>query len=120
MSELDEVVLVEIVDGNNMELEGAYKSGEFHDNSALIDDCKEKTRELARELQKTFKDKVEVKYVDIEEAGIENYLVIEEVRYLGFRYPITLINGQPVVAGGVMINEVITSINYLLNIPGEY
>jgi disulfide oxidoreductase YuzD len=116
MNGQDEVVLVEVIDGKNT----AADSGEPGDNCGSTGDWREKTRELSRELQKVYEDRVKVKYVDIEEAGIENYLVVEEVRYLGFRYPIVLLNGQPLIAGGIIVNEVIKSINELLNMPEEY
>jgi disulfide oxidoreductase YuzD len=116
MNGQDEVVLVEVIDGKNT----AVDDNEPSDSCGPTDDWREKTRELARELQKVYEERVQVKYVDIEKAGIENYLVVEEVRYLGFRYPIVLLNGQPVIAGGILVNEVIKSINELLNIPEEY
>lgn len=58
------------------------------------------------ELKKVFGDQVEVKYVDVDQVGLAGYPVMNQVLQMGYPYPITLIDGQPKFAGGIMIPEV--------------
>lgn len=61
---------------------------------------------MTEEIKKLYGDKVEVKYVDIDQVGTDKYPVINQVLQMGYPYPVTLINGQPKFAGGIMVNEV--------------
>ncbi|MDD3364713.1 MAG: hypothetical protein PHZ03_07015 [Syntrophomonas sp.] len=61
---------------------------------------------MTEELKKLYGDKVEVKYVDVDQVGIGNYPVMNQVLQMGYPYPVTLINGQPKFAGGIMVKEV--------------
>jgi disulfide oxidoreductase YuzD len=58
------------------------------------------------DLKKIYGDKIEVKYVDIDQVGANKYPVLNQVLQMGYPYPITLINGQPKFAGGLMVNEI--------------
>jgi len=58
------------------------------------------------ELNKVYGSKVEVKYVDVDNEGLGNYPVMKQVLQMGYPYPVTLINGQPKFAGGIMVPEV--------------
>jgi len=49
---------------------------------------------------------VEVKYVDVDKEGLGNYPTMAQVLQMGYPYPITLINGTPKFAGGLMVNEI--------------
>ena len=69
---------------------------------------------MANELKLQFGDQVEVKYVDVDKEGLDNYPIMNRVLQMGYPYPITLINGEPKFAGGVMISEVKQSIEELL------
>lgn len=64
------------------------------------------TQQMTEEIKKLYGDKVEVKYVDIDQVGTDKYPVINQVLQMGYPYPVTLINGQPKFAGGIMVNEV--------------
>ncbi len=64
------------------------------------------TNKMTDELKKVYGDKVEVKYVDVDKVGLDNYPVMNQVLQMGYPYPVTLINGQPKFAGGIMVNEV--------------
>jgi disulfide oxidoreductase YuzD len=61
---------------------------------------------MTEEINKLYGDKVEVKYVDIDQVGTDKYPVMKQVLQMGYPYPVTLINGQPKFAGGIMVNEV--------------
>lgn len=72
------------------------------------------TIEMANELKKAYGDQVDVKYVDVDKEGLDNYPIMSRVLQMGYPYPITLINGDPKFAGGIMISEVKQSIDDLL------
>lgn len=69
---------------------------------------------MSGELTASFGDKVEVKFVDVDREGLDKYPVIGRVLQMGYPYPITLINGQPKFAGGIMSDDIKTSINDML------
>lgn len=69
---------------------------------------------MAKELKLQFGDQVEVKYVDVDKEGLDHYPVMSRVLQMGYPYPITLINGEPKFAGGIMTTEVIQSIEQSL------
>ena len=64
------------------------------------------TTKMTDELKQVYGDKVEVKYVDVDLVGLDNYPVMQQVLQMGYPYPVTLINGQPKFAGGIMTTEV--------------
>ncbi|MDD3269112.1 MAG: hypothetical protein PHX14_07300 [Syntrophomonadaceae bacterium] len=66
------------------------------------------------QLKKAYGDKVEVKYVDADKEGLGNYAIIDRVLQMGYPYPITLINGEPKFAGGIMESEIKTNIDEIL------
>lgn len=72
------------------------------------------TIEMANELKKAYGDQVDVKYIDVDKEGLDNYPIMSRVLQMGYPYPITLINGDPKFAGGIMISEVKQSIDDLL------
>jgi disulfide oxidoreductase YuzD len=72
--------------------------------------------EMATDLKTKFGDQVDVKYVDVDKEGLGNYPIMDRVLQMGYPYPITLINGEPKFAGGIMIAEVKQSIEELVNI----
>jgi len=69
-------------------------------------DYAELTAKMSEDLKQTYGDKVEVKYIDVDQAGLADYPVMNQVLQMGYPYPITLINGQPKFAGGIMTQEV--------------
>lgn len=69
---------------------------------------------MSGELTASFGDKVEVKFVDVDKEGLDKYPVIGRVLQMGYPYPITLINGQPKFAGGILSDDIKTSINEML------
>jgi len=64
------------------------------------------TSQMTDELKKVYGDKVEVKYVDVDKVGLDNYPIMNQVLQMGYPYPVTLINGQPKFAGGIMTTEI--------------
>ena len=69
-------------------------------------DFAELTGKLNEELKKAYGDKVEVKYIDVDKVGLDNYPTMNQVLQMGYPYPITLIDGEPKFAGGIMTTEI--------------
>lgn len=61
---------------------------------------------MTTDLKQAYGDKVEVKYVDVDKEGLGNYPTMQQVLQMGYPFPITLINGAPKFAGGIMTNEI--------------
>ncbi len=72
------------------------------------------TNEMAGQLKEAYGDQIEVKYVDVDKEGLDKYPIMNKVLQMGYPYPITLINGEPKFAGGIMLSEVKESIAELI------
>lgn len=70
---------------------------------------------MTNELKQVYGDKVEVKYIDVDQVGLEKYPIMNQVLQMGYPYPVTLINGQPKFAGGIMTTEVKQLIDETIN-----
>ncbi len=65
-------------------------------------------------MEEKFGNKVEVKYVDLDIVGMDDYPIMDKVMQMGYPFPITLINGEPRFAGGLMDTEVETAIQSIM------
>ncbi|MDD4803159.1 MAG: hypothetical protein PHF24_09510 [Syntrophomonas sp.] len=74
---------------------------------------------MKEELTKIYGDKVNVKYVDVDQVGLDSYPIMKQVLQMGYPYPVTLINGQPKFAGGIMVKEIKEIIDETLNKDGN-
>lgn len=108
-------VLVEILQGTQAVSSGCNCSscGSAASCGSNID-YEKATSELADQLKKTYGDQVEVKYVNVDKTGLDDYAVVSRVLQMGYPYPITLINGEPKFAGGIMEREIKSNIDELL------
>jgi len=70
---------------------------------------------LTGDLKEAYGDKVEVKYIDADKTGLANYPLVSRVLQMGYPYPITVINGEPKFAGGIMAPDIKTNIDEILN-----
>lgn len=61
---------------------------------------------LAGELNKSYGDKVEVKYIDTDQSGLAEYPMILKVIKAGYPFPITSINGLPRLAGAINLDSI--------------
>lgn len=77
-------------------------------------DFKKETDELALRLKEKYGNIIEIKYVDIDEVGLDEYPIMNKVLQMGYPFPITLINGDPRFAGGIMETEIDDSIQAIL------
>lgn len=77
-------------------------------------DFSEEIEELSVKLAGKFGDKVVIKHVNLDEVGFETYPIMAKVMQMGYPFPITLINGEPRFAGGIMETEIEDSIQTIL------
>lgn len=64
------------------------------------------TEVMAEDLERVFADKVKVEFIDTETVEIEAYPIVPHLLQRGYKFPFTLINGEPKFAGALMISEV--------------
>lgn len=117
MPDNNQAILVEILQGTQIVSGGCNCSGGCPSASSCggnNDNYAELTAEMAEDFKKAYGDKVEVKFVDTDKEGLANYPIMNRVLQMGYPYPVTLINGDPKFAGGIMISEVKQSIDELL------
>ncbi len=65
-------------------------------------------------MKTNYGDKVEVKYVDTDKTGFDDYPLLRRVLQMGYNYPITFINGEPKFAGGIMEREISNLVGELI------
>jgi hypothetical protein len=70
---------------------------------------------LAADLEETFGQQVVVRFVDADKTGLNDYPLVNRVLQMGYPFPITVINGEPKFAGGIMAPELKKSIEEILN-----
>jgi disulfide oxidoreductase YuzD len=113
----EEKVLVEVLNGTQM------SSGCNCCGCASADSCgpassqEELANKLSEDLREAFGGQVEVRYVDVDKVGLDNYPAMSRILQMGYPYPITVINGEPRYAGGIMITEIKQSIREILGKP---
>lgn len=108
-------ILVEILQGTQASSCSCGCSGCGSESACgSTPDYEDMVREMSVELIKQFGDQVEVKYVDIDKEGLDNYPIMGRVLQMGYPYPVTLINGEPKFAGGIMTSEVKQSIEEIM------
>ena len=115
MADKVEKVLVEVIQGTQMMMGGWSCDGcDVAGSCGSEVDIVAEVEKLAVDLKESFGDMVELKYVDADKEGLDNYPVMHKVLQMGYPYPITLFNGEPKFAGGVMAVEIKSSIKELL------
>ncbi|NPV89860.1 MAG: hypothetical protein HPY50_03680 [Firmicutes bacterium] len=58
------------------------------------------------ELQESYGNKLEVKYIDTDQSGLKAFPVINKIVKAGYPFPITVIDGKPRWAGTISIDKV--------------
>lgn len=106
-------VLVEVLYGSHNPAGGGW-AGCASAASCGSNDYADQTEKLAQNLKEEFGDQVQVNYVDVEKTSLKDYPVVNQVLQMGYPYPITLINGEPKFAGGIMLPEIKSMIDELL------
>lgn len=64
------------------------------------------TGKVAEGLQDQYGDRIEVRYVDVDQVGLDLYPKVRNVLTIGYKYPITVIDGKPRLAGGVSLEQI--------------
>lgn len=116
MSNENKMVLVEILNGVQVSGGCSCCSGGCSTESSCSTptDIADLTNKMSLELKKIYGDQVNVNYVDVDQVGLDNYPIMKRVLQMGYPYPITLVDGQPKYAGGIMIDEIKETINEAL------
>lgn len=110
----DTKVLVEILQGTQTPVSGGWSGCASAASCGSTTDYADLTEKLADDLKDAYGDKVTVKYVDVDKNGTEEYPIVNQVLQMGYSYPITIINGEPKFAGGIMMPEIKSVIDELL------
>jgi len=108
MPEENKVILVEVLQGTQVNTGGWSCTSDCASAASCgtTMDFADLTAQMKDELKKVYGDQVEVKYIDVDQVGLENYPIMNQVLQMGYPYPVTLVNGQPKFAGGIMTPEV--------------
>ncbi|MDD4802236.1 MAG: hypothetical protein PHF24_04755 [Syntrophomonas sp.] len=116
MVDENKIVVVEVLNGIQVSGGCSCCSGGCSSESSCSTpiDYADLTNQMTLDLKNTFGDRVKVNYVDVEQVGLDNYPIMKQILQMGYPYPITLVDGQPKFAGGIMIDEVKGIINEAL------
>jgi len=115
MSENKQSILIEILNGTSTSGGGCSSCASAGCCGTTPEaEMSEITDRLSEELRGSFGDRVEVKLINADEIGLSQYPLVSRVLQMGYPYPITLINGEPKFAGGIMTADIITSIEELM------
>ncbi len=116
MANENKIVLVEVLNGVQVSSGCSCCSAGCSSESSCSEpiDYADLTRQMALELKNTYGDQVDVNYVDVDQVGLDKYPIMKKVLQMGYPYPITLVDGQPKFAGGIMTDEVKETINEVL------
>ncbi len=107
-------ILVEILQGTTPMGSGCSGCPASANCAPTIDIDKE-IQDLTQKLKVKFGDSVEIKYINVDEVGLGDYPVMNKVMQMGYPFPITLINGEPRFAGGIMDTEIENSIQAIID-----
>lgn len=69
-------------------------------------ELEKEAEQLVADLKGQYGDKVEVHYIDTDQAGLGSYPMISRAVQAGYNFPIVAVNGKPRLAGGVDTNSV--------------
>lgn len=115
MSDNQQTILIEVLNGTSPGGGGCSGCGSAgHCSTTPEEETREMTVHLSDELKQAFGDRVEVRFINADETGLSQYPLVSQVLQMGYPYPITVINGEPKFAGGIMQSDVITTIEQIL------
>jgi hypothetical protein len=66
----------------------------------------ESATELAKELTESHGEKVEVKFIDTDSVGFDNYPKVLQLLRMGYSFPFVFVKEEPRMAGGVDIPKI--------------
>lgn len=69
-------------------------------------DYEKVSQEVAKGLEDEYGERIEVRYVDVDQVGLDQYPKVKNVLAVGYRYPITIVDGKPRLAGGVSLDQI--------------
>lgn len=104
-----EQILIEIYDGTNPICESGCSQCGSQSNCADAEPIQVLVDKAAQELHKSFGESVKIKYIDTNVSGMTE--LCRKVIEAGHRFPITVIDGQPRIAGAFNFNLIKQSLN---------
>jgi disulfide oxidoreductase YuzD len=107
-------VLVEVLHGSHNPAGGGCEGCASAANCSSNIDYSIQTEKLSADLKGEYGDKVQVNYIDVDKTSLKDYPMVDQVLQMGYPYPITLINGEPKFAGGILLPEIKSVIDKLL------
>jgi len=115
MADGKQPILIEVLNGTSPGGGGcSCCASAGHCGTTPEEEIREMTDRLSDELLQSFGYKVEVKLINADAVGLSQYPLVSKVLQMGYPYPITLINGKPKFAGGIMTDDIIASIESIL------
>jgi len=115
MAESKQPILIEVLNGTSPGGGGcSCCASAGHCGTTPEEEIRDITNSLIEELKQSFGDTVEVKLINADETGLSQYPMVSKVLQMGYPYPITVINGEPKFAGGIMTDDIINSIENIL------
>lgn len=115
MADHKETILVEVLSGTSPSGGGCSSCASAGCcGTTPIEEMKEITNRLSEDLRESFGERVEVRFIDADASGLSQYPLVSRVLEMGYPYPITVINGQPKFAGGIMTPDIIGSIEEMI------
>lgn len=104
MSNPNNKILVEILVGSGGM--GSACEGCVSGSCCGTEDYALLTEKAAEALQEQYGDRIEVRFVNVDEVGLGQYPKVKNVLTIGYKYPITVIDGKPRLAGGVSLDQI--------------
>jgi hypothetical protein len=102
-------ILIEIYDGTNQNCASGCSECGSQSGCGDAVPIQELVDNAAKELHKTFGETVKIKYIDTDVSGMTE--MCRKVVEAGHRFPITVINDQPRIAGAFNFNLIRQSLN---------
>lgn len=102
-------ILIEIYDGTNRNCESGCSTHGLQSDCAEAVPVEELVKNAAIELHKSFGASVKIKYINTDSSGMNE--LCRKIIEAGHRFPITVIDGQPRIAGAFNLNLIKQGLN---------
>lgn len=101
----DDIIVVEILNGTN-KYSPTCAGCSAGSCCGVNSDHEVAAAELGKKMAEIYGDQVQVKYVNVDEVGIDEYPGVEKALMAGYNFPVTVIDKKPRLAGGVSVEQV--------------
>lgn len=101
----DKIIVVEILDGTN-KFSPTCAGCSSGSCCGVSSDHEAAAMELGHKIEEVYGENVQVKYVNVDEVGIDEYPGVKKALMAGYNFPVTVINDKPRLAGGISLEQV--------------